>query len=164
MKAENREMSQSLASKEASIHSIQQQLEEKSHECSVLSRQLQQTLDDVQKQVQTRGVTEVSQFHKTPHTRRLNGLAICNELKGFSIKTVALLQLLNSYQDAAELVRRITVKGNACKRSDLTGSITHYPGLPKVFSSDLEDVKRLPWLLVLNTLAFLKQVTFGVLV
>ncbi|XP_063345481.1 outer dense fiber protein 2-like [Pelmatolapia mariae] len=51
LKAENREMSQSLASKEASIHSIQQQLEEKSHECSVLSRQLQQTLDDVQKQV-----------------------------------------------------------------------------------------------------------------
>lgn len=107
MKAENREMSQSLASKEASIHSIQQQLEEKSHECSVLSRQLQQTLDDVQKQVQTRGVTEVSQFHKTSHTRRVNGLAICDEFKarGFSIKTVALLQLLNSYQDAAELVR-----------------------------------------------------------
>lgn len=106
MKAENREMSQSLASKEASIHSIQQQLEEKSHECSVLSRQLQQTLDDVQKQVQTRGVTEVSQFHKTSHTRRVNGLAMCDELKarGFSIKTVALL-LLNSYQDAAELVR-----------------------------------------------------------
>lgn len=51
LKAENREMSQSLASKEASIRSIQQQLEEKSHECSVLSRQLQQTLDDVQKQV-----------------------------------------------------------------------------------------------------------------
>lgn len=104
MKAENREMSQSLASKEASIYSIQQQLEEKSHECSVLSRQLQQTLDDVQKQVQTRGVTEVSQFHKTS---RVNGLAICDEFKarGFSIKTVALLQLLNSYQDAAELVR-----------------------------------------------------------
>uniref|UniRef100_I3K8W4 Outer dense fiber protein 2 n=1 Tax=Oreochromis niloticus TaxID=8128 RepID=I3K8W4_ORENI len=51
LKAENREMSQSFASKEASIRSIQQQLEEKSHECSVLSRQLQQTLDDVQKQV-----------------------------------------------------------------------------------------------------------------
>lgn len=51
LKGENREMSQAVTSKEASIRSIQQQLEEKTHECSVLSRQLQQTLDDVQKQV-----------------------------------------------------------------------------------------------------------------
>lgn len=106
MKAENREMSQSFASKEASIRSIQQQLEEKSHECSVLSRQLQQTLDDVQKQVRTRGVTEVSEFHKTSRSRGVNGLVVCDELKArsVSINTVALLQLLNSYQDAAELV------------------------------------------------------------
>lgn len=51
LKAENREMSQAVTSKEASVRSIQQQLEEKTHECSVLSRQLQQTLGDVQKQV-----------------------------------------------------------------------------------------------------------------
>lgn len=51
MKAENKEMSQALSSKETSICSIQQQLEEKTLECSVLSRQLQQTLDDAQRQV-----------------------------------------------------------------------------------------------------------------
>ncbi|XP_071339930.1 outer dense fiber protein 2-like isoform X2 [Trachinotus anak] len=51
MKEENKEMSQALSSKEVAIRSIQQQLEEKSCECSILSRQLQQTLDDAQKQV-----------------------------------------------------------------------------------------------------------------
>ncbi|GAA6223739.1 outer dense fiber protein 2-like isoform X1 [Lates japonicus] len=50
-KAENKEMSQALISKEASVRSVQQQLEEKTHECSVLSRQLQQSLDDAQRQV-----------------------------------------------------------------------------------------------------------------
>ncbi|XP_037535940.1 outer dense fiber protein 2-like [Nematolebias whitei] len=48
---ENREMSQTLASKEGSVSSLQQQLEEKTRECSVLSRQLKQTLDDAQRQV-----------------------------------------------------------------------------------------------------------------
>ncbi|XP_044051158.1 outer dense fiber protein 2-like isoform X2 [Siniperca chuatsi] len=51
MKAENKEMCQALSSKEASIRSVQQQLEEKTRECSVLSRQLQQALDDAQRQV-----------------------------------------------------------------------------------------------------------------
>ncbi|XP_050931136.1 outer dense fiber protein 2 isoform X3 [Lates calcarifer] len=50
-KAENKEMSQALISKEGSVRSVQQQLEEKTHECSVLSRQLQQSLDDAQRQV-----------------------------------------------------------------------------------------------------------------
>ncbi|TMS03585.1 Outer dense fiber protein 2 [Larimichthys crocea] len=50
-KGENKEMSQALSSKESSIQYIQQQLEEKNRECSVLSRQLQQTLDDAQRQV-----------------------------------------------------------------------------------------------------------------
>lgn len=50
-KGENKEMSQALSSKETSIQYIQQQLEEKNRECSVLSRQLQQTLDDAQRQV-----------------------------------------------------------------------------------------------------------------
>lgn len=49
--AENETLSQALSSKEASVQRVQQQLEEKSHECSVLSRQLQQTLDDTQKEV-----------------------------------------------------------------------------------------------------------------
>ncbi|XP_037832299.1 outer dense fiber protein 2 isoform X2 [Kryptolebias marmoratus] len=48
---ENKEMSQTLASKEGSIRSLQQQLEEKTRECSVLSLQLKQTLDDAQRQV-----------------------------------------------------------------------------------------------------------------
>ncbi|XP_026178369.1 outer dense fiber protein 2-like [Mastacembelus armatus] len=51
MKVENKEMSQALTSKETSIRSVQQQLEEKTSECSVLSRQLQQTLEDAQQQV-----------------------------------------------------------------------------------------------------------------
>ncbi|XP_030272867.1 outer dense fiber protein 2b [Sparus aurata] len=51
MKVENKGMSQALSSKEASVQYIQQQLEEKTRECSVLSRQLQQTLEDAQKQV-----------------------------------------------------------------------------------------------------------------
>lgn len=51
VKLENNGMSQALSSKEASVQSLQQQLEEKTRECSVLSRQLQQTLDDAQRQV-----------------------------------------------------------------------------------------------------------------
>ncbi|XP_054467331.1 outer dense fiber protein 2-like [Anoplopoma fimbria] len=51
MRVENKEMSQVLPSKEATIRSVQQQLEEKTRECSVLTRQLQQTLDDAQRQV-----------------------------------------------------------------------------------------------------------------
>ncbi|XP_040898445.1 outer dense fiber protein 2-like [Toxotes jaculatrix] len=51
VKVENKDMSQALTSKEADIRSIQQQLEEKTCECSILSRQLQQTLDDAQRQV-----------------------------------------------------------------------------------------------------------------
>ncbi|XP_069379037.1 outer dense fiber protein 2-like isoform X3 [Paralichthys olivaceus] len=50
-KEENKEMSHALTSKEAGVRSVQQQLEEKTRECSVLSRQLQQTLDDAQRQV-----------------------------------------------------------------------------------------------------------------
>ncbi|XP_074525996.1 outer dense fiber protein 2-like [Halichoeres trimaculatus] len=48
---ENKDMSQSLSSKDATIRSVQQQLEEKTLECGVVSRQLRQTLDDAQKQV-----------------------------------------------------------------------------------------------------------------
>ncbi|KAM6945189.1 outer dense fiber protein 2-like [Lycodopsis pacificus] len=51
MKVENKEMSQALPSQEATLRSVQQQLEEKTRECSVLSRQLQQTLDDAHRQV-----------------------------------------------------------------------------------------------------------------
>ncbi|CAG5918598.1 unnamed protein product [Menidia menidia] len=54
MNAENKEMSQALASREGSVRSLQHQLEEKQHECSVLSRRLQDTLDDAQKQVDER--------------------------------------------------------------------------------------------------------------
>ncbi|XP_034397466.1 outer dense fiber protein 2-like [Cyclopterus lumpus] len=48
---ENEGLSQALLSKEATMLSLQQQLEEKTRECSVASRQLQQTLDDAQRQV-----------------------------------------------------------------------------------------------------------------
>ncbi|XP_029138055.2 outer dense fiber protein 2-like [Labrus bergylta] len=51
LKVENNAMSQSLSSKEAGVRSVQQQLEEKTLECSVVSRQLQQALDDAQRQV-----------------------------------------------------------------------------------------------------------------
>ncbi|KAM6930977.1 LOW QUALITY PROTEIN: outer dense fiber protein 2-like [Xenentodon cancila] len=48
---ENKEMSQALTLQEGSTCSLQQQLEEKTRECSVLSRQLQQALDDAQRQM-----------------------------------------------------------------------------------------------------------------
>lgn len=49
--AEIETLSQTLSAKEAGVQRVQQQLEEKAHECGVLSRQLQQTLDDTQKEV-----------------------------------------------------------------------------------------------------------------
>ncbi|XP_049434354.1 outer dense fiber protein 2-like isoform X1 [Epinephelus fuscoguttatus] len=51
MTVENEDMSQAVLSKDSNIRSVQQQLEEKSRECSVLSRQLQHALDDAQRQV-----------------------------------------------------------------------------------------------------------------
>ncbi|XP_008416010.1 outer dense fiber protein 2 [Poecilia reticulata] len=51
MNAENREMSQAVSMKEGGIRSLQQQLEEKTHECSVVSQQLQETLGNTQRQV-----------------------------------------------------------------------------------------------------------------
>ncbi len=51
MKVENKGMSEALSSKETTVQCIQQQLDEKTRECSFLSRQLQETLDDAQRQV-----------------------------------------------------------------------------------------------------------------
>ncbi|XP_029915276.1 outer dense fiber protein 2b isoform X2 [Myripristis murdjan] len=51
MKLENKQMSQVIAAKEAAVRSVQQQLEEKASECSILSRQLEHTLDDTKRQV-----------------------------------------------------------------------------------------------------------------
>lgn len=51
LQTEKAGISQALSSKEADVQQIQQQLEEKTRECSILSRQLQQTLDDAQRQV-----------------------------------------------------------------------------------------------------------------
>lgn len=48
---EYEEISRALSSKEASLQHVQKQLEEKTIECNVLSRQLQQAVDDAQKQV-----------------------------------------------------------------------------------------------------------------
>uniref|UniRef100_A0A3P8TR49 Outer dense fiber protein 2 n=1 Tax=Amphiprion percula TaxID=161767 RepID=A0A3P8TR49_AMPPE len=51
LKAENKETVQTLSLKEADVRNVQQQLEEKTRECSVVSRQLHQALDDAQRQV-----------------------------------------------------------------------------------------------------------------
>lgn len=51
MKVQNEETSKSLTSKDVSLQRAEKQLEEKTYECSVLSRQLQNTLDDAQRQV-----------------------------------------------------------------------------------------------------------------
>ncbi|KAL6114910.1 odf2 [Pungitius sinensis] len=51
LKLENREMSQALPAKEAAARGVQQQLEEKTRECSAVSRQLQQAVEDAQRQV-----------------------------------------------------------------------------------------------------------------
>nr|XP_057926192.1 outer dense fiber protein 2b isoform X2 [Doryrhamphus excisus] len=50
MTLENKEMCQALRSKEASVQSVEQQLETKVRECGVLTRQLQQALDDAHQQ------------------------------------------------------------------------------------------------------------------
>ncbi|XP_054628372.1 outer dense fiber protein 2 isoform X2 [Dunckerocampus dactyliophorus] len=50
MTLENKEMCQALSLKEASVHSVEQQLEVKARECGVLTRQLQQALEDAQQQ------------------------------------------------------------------------------------------------------------------
>lgn len=51
MTAQNEEVSKSLTSKEVSLQRVEKQLDEKTYECGVLSRQLQNTLDDAQRQV-----------------------------------------------------------------------------------------------------------------
>lgn len=51
MKVQNEDISKSLTSKEVSLQRLEKQLDEKTHECGVLSRQLQNTLDDAQRQV-----------------------------------------------------------------------------------------------------------------
>ncbi|XP_077942478.1 outer dense fiber protein 2 isoform X2 [Gasterosteus aculeatus] len=51
MRLENQEMSRALPSKEAAVRSVRQQLEEKTRECSAVSRQLQQAVEDAQRQV-----------------------------------------------------------------------------------------------------------------
>ncbi|KAM3611928.1 uncharacterized protein V6R79_026028 [Siganus canaliculatus] len=51
MKDENNGMAHALSLKETDVQRIGQQLEEKARECSLLSKQLQQTLDDTQRQV-----------------------------------------------------------------------------------------------------------------
>uniref|UniRef100_UPI003AAF52A5 outer dense fiber protein 2-like n=1 Tax=Centroberyx gerrardi TaxID=166262 RepID=UPI003AAF52A5 len=51
MSVENREICQVVTVKEASVRSLQQQLEERGGECSFLSRQLEQTLTDTKRQV-----------------------------------------------------------------------------------------------------------------
>lgn len=51
-KVQSEEISKSLTSKEVGLQLTQKQLDEKTYECSVLSRQLQSTLDDAQRQVE----------------------------------------------------------------------------------------------------------------
>ncbi|KAM4745263.1 outer dense fiber protein 2-like isoform 2-T2 [Anableps anableps] len=70
MIADNREMSQTLIQKEGSIRSLQQQLEEKTRECGVVSRQLKQTLDDAQIQVDD-GIQRVQAKEKVSQSRAL---------------------------------------------------------------------------------------------
>lgn len=53
MRLENQEMSRALPSKEAAVRSVRQQLEEKTRECSAVSRQLQQAVEDAQRQVRS---------------------------------------------------------------------------------------------------------------
>ena len=48
---QNRDMAQVIAQRDDSIHSKQQQLEDRARECSILSKQLEQVLEDAQRQV-----------------------------------------------------------------------------------------------------------------
>lgn len=51
MTLESQQASQALGSTEMSVRTLEHQLEEKTRECGVLSRQLQQSLDSAQQQV-----------------------------------------------------------------------------------------------------------------
>ena len=48
---QNRDMAQVIAQRDDSIHCKQQQLEDRARECSILSKQLEQVLEDAQRQV-----------------------------------------------------------------------------------------------------------------
>lgn len=60
MKVQNEETCKSLASKDVGLQRAEKQLEEKTLECGVLSRQLQNALDDAQRQVDARAFTRRS--------------------------------------------------------------------------------------------------------
>lgn len=60
-KAQSEEASKALASKGAGLQRLQKQLEEKTHECGALSRQLQDALEDAQRQVDTPVAVETRQ-------------------------------------------------------------------------------------------------------
>lgn len=49
--AQNRELMQVISKREETIHTNQVRLEEKSRECTVLTRQLEEALEDARKQV-----------------------------------------------------------------------------------------------------------------
>ncbi|XP_053726677.1 outer dense fiber protein 2-like [Synchiropus splendidus] len=68
---QNQVMSESLADRDAAIRSVQQQLEEKSMECSVLTRQLQRALDDAQRQVEE-SVQRIQSKEKASHVKALD--------------------------------------------------------------------------------------------
>lgn len=67
LKVQNEETSKSLTSKDVSLQRAEKQLEEKTLECSVLSRQLQNTLDDAQRQVDAHAFTVL---HGSPSLTR----------------------------------------------------------------------------------------------
>lgn len=67
LKVQHEEASKSLTSKEVSLQRAEKQLEEKTLECSVLSRQLQNTLDDAQRQVDAHTLCRVSRSPQRCH-------------------------------------------------------------------------------------------------
>ncbi|KAM9810260.1 outer dense fiber protein 2-like [Neosynchiropus ocellatus] len=67
----NRVMSESLADRDGAVRSVQQQLEEKTVECSVLARQLQRALDDAQRQVDE-SVQRIQSKETASHVKALD--------------------------------------------------------------------------------------------
>lgn len=61
--SQNRDLIQVISKREETIHSNQVRLEEKSRECSILTRQLEEALDDARRQVCTTTSLETHGFN-----------------------------------------------------------------------------------------------------
>lgn len=68
--SQNRDLLQVIAKREETIHSNQVRLEEKSRECSILTRQLEEALEDARRQVRLEVIKWIVHQKNSLHKRR----------------------------------------------------------------------------------------------